>query len=294
MERYLDAIRSNLLFAKSVILVEGDAEEILIPTLVREVLGVGIDELGISLINIRSTGFQNVAALFHNSRIKRRCSILTDSDTAVIDTDPVSGDDERLKRFREQAKRSAAAGARRMEVLSEFIADNPWLATFYAAHTFEVDLISAGNSTLVSSVVSDVYTDPGTRASAQSAIESGDVAVFGRRVLQMANAMGKGWFAILLGGKVDHTTVIPQYILSALHFAHPRLNVESAYNILKYRLQKFELTESDSQDARDELVECAESFRRREIELADIKIATQRLIPSDSVNTFLEMYCSCE
>ena len=31
IQRYLDAVRSNLLFAKSVILVEGDVEEILIP-----------------------------------------------------------------------------------------------------------------------------------------------------------------------------------------------------------------------------------------------------------------------
>ena len=40
IQRYLDAVRSNLLFAKSVILVEGDAEEILIPILVKTVLGV--------------------------------------------------------------------------------------------------------------------------------------------------------------------------------------------------------------------------------------------------------------
>lgn len=38
LERYLDAVRSTLLFAKGVILVEGDAEQILIPTMVKEVL----------------------------------------------------------------------------------------------------------------------------------------------------------------------------------------------------------------------------------------------------------------
>ncbi|WP_406868457.1 ATP-dependent nuclease [Paraburkholderia fungorum] len=49
VQRYLDAVRSNLLFAKSVILVEGDAEEILIPSLVKAVMGVSLDELGISV-----------------------------------------------------------------------------------------------------------------------------------------------------------------------------------------------------------------------------------------------------
>jgi len=60
IQRYLDAVRTNLLFAKGVILVEGDAEEILIPIMVKKVFGVSLDELGISLINIRSTGFENV------------------------------------------------------------------------------------------------------------------------------------------------------------------------------------------------------------------------------------------
>lgn len=64
IQRYLDAVRTNLLFAKGVILVEGDAEEILIPILIKNVFGVSLDELGISLINIRSTGFENVSQLF--------------------------------------------------------------------------------------------------------------------------------------------------------------------------------------------------------------------------------------
>lgn len=85
IQRYLDAVRSNLLFAKSVILVEGDVEEILIPILIKLVLGVSVDELGISVINIRSTGFKNVAVLFHNIRIKKRCAIITDLDQAFFD-----------------------------------------------------------------------------------------------------------------------------------------------------------------------------------------------------------------
>ena len=40
VQRYLDAVRSNLLFAKSVLLVEGDAEEILIPVMFKKVLGL--------------------------------------------------------------------------------------------------------------------------------------------------------------------------------------------------------------------------------------------------------------
>jgi predicted ATP-dependent endonuclease of OLD family len=37
-----------VLFAKSVILVEGDAELIIIPELIKVTLGISLDELGIS------------------------------------------------------------------------------------------------------------------------------------------------------------------------------------------------------------------------------------------------------
>ena len=84
VERYLDAIRSNLLFAKSVILVEGDAEEILIPVLVKMVFGVSLDELGITIVNMRSTGFENIALLFHDTRIQKKCSIITDLDSFFL------------------------------------------------------------------------------------------------------------------------------------------------------------------------------------------------------------------
>jgi putative ATP-dependent endonuclease of the OLD family len=83
IERYLDVKRSELLFSKSVILVEGDAEEILIPIMVKKCFGVSLDELGISLINIGSVGFENIYKLFHNQRIQKKCAVITDLDTPI-------------------------------------------------------------------------------------------------------------------------------------------------------------------------------------------------------------------
>lgn len=45
IERYLDSKRSVLLFSKGVVLVEGDGEEILIPNLIKNALGVSLDEI---------------------------------------------------------------------------------------------------------------------------------------------------------------------------------------------------------------------------------------------------------
>ena len=236
VERYLDAVRSNLLFAKSVVLVEGDAEEILVPILIKKVLGVSLDELGVSLVNIRSTGFKNVAALFHGLRIRKRCSIVTDHDVSVMDTTPVAGDSDALRKFKEKCLGSQESGAARTVDLESFAAGNPWVKAFYATHTFEVDFVAAGNADKVVSILGGVYKDPDTISKAEAELKALPVYKFGTRVLRMATNMGKGWFAILLGKNVDHRTAVPEYLIRAVAFAQPDLSAEVWCNVLEYRL----------------------------------------------------------
>lgn len=236
VQRYLDAVRSNLLFAKSVLLVEGDAEEILIPLMVKQVLGVSLDELGISLINIGSTGFSNVSVLFHAARIRRRCSIITDLDAAFMDPNPLPGDDAWTLAFKGKLLRSQESGQARRVALDAEVAGNPWVCPFYAANTFEVDFVAAGNVEKVVASVNTVYSQVATQLLATVQLRSGDPAQYGRRVLTMANHEGKGWFAIRLGKLVDHTTVIPPYIRKAVVFAHGSFSKELLFNILKHRL----------------------------------------------------------
>ena len=52
----------------------------------------------------------------------------------------------------------------------------------------------------------------------------------------MANFEGKGWFAILLGKQIDHSTVVPPYIRQAIIFAHGTFSTELIFNILKHRV----------------------------------------------------------
>lgn len=238
VQRYLDAVRSNLLFAKSVILVEGDAEEILIPILTKQVLGISLDELGISLVNIRSTGFENVALLFNESRIKKRCSIITDNDLAYFDTTEQDADSEEIASAKRKALRSQVSGITRKTALDDFCNGNPWVNPYYAPHTFEVDFIAAGNGTLTSTISRDVYLDAGTISIAETELKSPEKPIYGKRVLTMANHSGKGWFAILLGKAISHKVVIPSYIIDAIFFAHGNVSLETIHGILQYRLRK--------------------------------------------------------
>jgi len=238
VQRYLDAVRSNLLFAKSVVLVEGDAEEILIPVLIKRVMGISLDELGISLVNIRSTGFQNVALLFHCERIKKRCSIITDLDDTFFDTTELDDDSEAVRNAKKKALGSRDSGITRKIALDAFCNDNKWLFPFYAPHTFEVDFVDAGNGEKVANILRDIYTDEATIATSRDELMSGDISASGKRVLTMAKNSGKGWFAILLGKAVDHHTTIPKYILDAVFFAHGKISNEVIFKVLAYRLTK--------------------------------------------------------
>lgn len=239
LQRYLDAVRSNLLFAKSVVMVEGDAEEILLPALVKEVLGVSLDELGISLINVGSTGFENVAVVFHEERLKKRCAIITDLDAAFIDTVANPLDDEPTKKAKDKARRSQEAGQGRKIRLDGFAAGNPWVTVHYAPHTFEVDFIAAGNHRAVVAALPDIYTDPGTIAAATEDLQSGNLPQYGRRVLAVAKYAGKGWFAIQVAKKIDANTALPDYIAEALFAAH-RPTPAIIASIMRYRLDLLE------------------------------------------------------
>lgn len=252
VQRYLDAVRSNLLFAKSVILVEGDAEELLIPVLVKKVIGASLDELGISLVNIRSTGFENVATLFHEDRIKKRCSILTDLDSAFFDTTVLPGDLKRDIEAKEAAIRSAKSGLERQTKLNMLCDGNNWLKPFFAQHTFEVDLISCGNHGVFVSALDTVYSDAGTVLLSKTELMSTDKTVYGRRALNMAKYHGKGWFAIALADFIDHRTIIPEYIIDSLVFAHGSFQDGLLHKVLTYRLEcikKYLLDESNSKKA---------------------------------------------
>lgn len=237
IQRYLDAIRSNLLFARSVILVEGDAEELLIPTLIKKVIGLSLDEIGISLINIRSTGFENVALLFSDERIKKKCSIVTDLDEAFFDiTIPEGADNDNDEiKVKKKAAASQKSGAERKVRLQNFSNNNDWVEVFFAEHTFEVDFIKSGNKYYLGKIVDDVYKQAATIEVAKNELNSSDISISGVRALTMANYQGKGWFALTLGKVIDFKTAIPDYIFDAIKFSHGDFNRQLKYKILEHR-----------------------------------------------------------
>lgn len=286
LQRYLDAVRSNLLFAKGVILIEGDAEEILVPLLVKKVFGITLDELGISLININSTGFENVAQLFNNERVRRRCSIVTDSDKAICDTTILATDTESEKKYKNIVFKSQKSGLERKAILDAFVLENEWLKVFYSDHTFEIDFLIAGNQLEVLETMTEVYIDIPTQIRSAQEITSTDIGISGRRILRMAKNHGKGWYAILLGGYINFKTKIPDYIINAILFSKSILSKDIILSILKYRINEYR--KDNSTINFDILTPDMQLYSKGQIDLTALILSVSRIIPNDQIISFLQ------
>jgi len=242
VERYLDAVRSPLLFAKGVILVEGEAELVMLPAMVRAVLGLSPDEMGISILAMDSAFFEHIAAVFHPTRLRRRCAIVTDLDVAL---DELPQDSKEDSAEQKSARLAQKIGSSRQSRLTAFTSGNPWVRAFYAQHTFEVDFLHASNAFELAKTVDGVYKRASDRERIKAELESDDPSITGRAALSLATKAGKGWFALLLAENLSHQTYIPDYIVQAVAFAAEGLPKAALRRSGLFRLEKnpFDLAE---------------------------------------------------
>ncbi|MEY8337149.1 AAA family ATPase [Lachnospiraceae bacterium 62-35] len=82
LERFLDATKANLFFAKGVIFVEGDAENIVIPV-IANIIDMPLERYGVSIVNVGSLAFLRYANIFKRKNgdcIDIPLAIVTDLD----------------------------------------------------------------------------------------------------------------------------------------------------------------------------------------------------------------------
>lgn len=248
IERYLDATRSTLLFAKGVILVEGDAELILIPAMFKAVFGLSLDEIGISVINMSSTVFEHVANLFNDKRIRRRCAIITDFDEAIdVLPDNPMDDTKEQKKMRD----SQIAGRERADTLNATYQDNPWVEIFYAPHTFEIDFALSSNTYEIEAILPKIYKRQADINNSKKHLDSEGETIVGKEALRLANKEGKGWFALLVSEALSYETFIPEYILKAIAFTSQHITNEHLRAMAQYRIKNISTEIPDDIDEKN-------------------------------------------
>lgn len=212
IERYLDSVRSTLLFSKGVILVEGEAEQILIPSLIKEITGISLDELGVSLVSMGGTVFKHISELFHTKRLKIYCSILTDRDEAYLNTPTTYASKKHIQHL-VAADRD---GLQRKNALDTQTSTNPYVSAYYAQNTFETEFINANNQDIFCKILPLIYSRKSFQTAYNAHFNSSDAATRSFYALKLANKVGKGWFALLLSEQIDSCSNIPEYILCAV------------------------------------------------------------------------------
>jgi putative ATP-dependent endonuclease of OLD family len=208
LERYLDATRSTLLYARKVLLVEGPAEQFVIPPLVKQVFAIDLDEEGIAVVPIFGTHFSSYAKLFGPGGIEKKCAILTDGDLTPSDADPNAvrdeGDDEAAP---EREDLNALRG--------------PYVEVFTCQTTFERELTLAGTLPMLVAATREV----GARRTADALQRlQQQVSAAGRpnlnaakdSVLRTAKKIGKARFAQVVSKHTSLATAVPQYVRNAL------------------------------------------------------------------------------
>lgn len=209
LERYLDATKSNLLFARKVMLVEGPAELFLIPALIKKVKGIDLAREGVSVIPIYGVHFDVYARLFSDTGLPKRCAIVTDGDLKPSDAVPgLEGEDE-------------LPPPPDLEAL-----ENDWVQVFACKTTFERALVFPGTLEMFAKSADEIGAPivAGRLRAGLEAIKDGMadedekelLNALRASVLNTAKRFGKARFAQVTARYVDCAEVLPKYLGDAL------------------------------------------------------------------------------
>lgn len=224
IERYLIATRSEILFAKGIIFVEGDAEEALVPSFA-ELLEQDLDGLGITVCNVAGTNFNPYVKLAEGLGIPF---------TVITDWDPLDGTKPALGRAR-----CVGIWDSRCEVNSELDIltekNREWAETasfeefsssfsnvgiFLNNETFEVAIVQTPN---LSSVLLEILDEQGfgsTRTKRINEWKTDSSKIDSTQLLAMVKDIGKGRLSGKLKKKISGGELIqvPKYIQDAIEY----------------------------------------------------------------------------
>jgi putative ATP-dependent endonuclease of the OLD family len=87
LQRFLDATRAELFFARRVLMVEGIAEALLLPVLAK-VAGGSLKKSAVTVVNVDGINFNAFLPLFGPGKLNVPIAILTDGDAESVDGEP--------------------------------------------------------------------------------------------------------------------------------------------------------------------------------------------------------------
>jgi putative ATP-dependent endonuclease of the OLD family len=201
LRRYLDVTKAALLFSRGVILVEGIAEQLVVPAFART-MDLRLHDYGVTVVNIDGLAFGPFVELFgFDDRLPRRCALITDGDAEPGELD---GDDPTLSHS--------------TQALRQRVTDWPNVEVFFGPTTFERELGNAGQWDVLMDALSKVHSNLAKqlRETPPSSAEARGEALLNVVVRNRS----KGRFAQALASVLDAGAKLdpPSYVVDAIRF----------------------------------------------------------------------------
>jgi putative ATP-dependent endonuclease of OLD family len=121
--RFLDATKANLFFARGVLLVEGDAENLLIPTIAK-IIDRPLHRYGVSIVNVGSIAFSHFVEIFRRQDEQLmgiKVALITDMDVKPLEYNEVYREEQKEEQTESDIK---SAKEQRLSKISIFKNDD--------------------------------------------------------------------------------------------------------------------------------------------------------------------------
>jgi putative ATP-dependent endonuclease of the OLD family len=223
LSRYLDVTRAEILFARGVILVEGDAERFLVPEFAK-MLDTPLDPLGISVCSVGGTNFQPYAKFLAGLGIP--FAILTDWDPRDKGTPLGHNRALRLVATIEEIRTGAAADQlveelKAIEDYNDFSDRCEQFGVYTNVETLEVDLFEGDFASEIIEILREGKFGA-ERTSWIDEWEADPAKLDAEKFLSLVERMGKGRFAQRLANRLGDLDT-PHYIRGAIKFVADRV-----------------------------------------------------------------------
>lgn len=217
LERYLDVTRAELVFARGVILVEGDAERYLIPTFADE-MDLSLDEHGVTVCSVAGTNFQPYVKLLCALGIP--FSVITDYDE-INDTPRAYNRALKLVKIIDEAGGGANTDGliqaiKDLDTYEKSFAECKKFGIFVNTDTLETELFKGDYAEPMIEALRE-HNFSAQRLASLTAWEAAPDTVDRGVLLAMIEQMGKGRFAQRLASR-SAGKLVPDYIADAITY----------------------------------------------------------------------------
>lgn len=209
LERYLDVTKGEMLFGRAVILVEGDTELYLVPTLAK-LRDIDFEQLGITVCSVGGTNFEPYVKLLGAKGLNVPFAVITDGDP---DEDGDSAGVDRLRGLLSVITGNDDADD---EDEKEVVALAKSHGLFMGEHTFEIDLFKCGRHNSMCTTL-DELTQVQAAKKRADAWKANPATLDSDRFIKDIKVIGKGRFAQRLATRITGSRC-PDYIAEAVTY----------------------------------------------------------------------------